>query len=163
MKYYLRTPSGQYVTKINLFTADLSWEKSDALVIEKTLNYRMLAFLSNLKFYAIPSSDKPSLLEDLKVLRKNIYFLKDSMCGGICSFLSTESNGKEFLNLAKKWPKHSKDYYYPVPSPNSRVYKTAKSAYSVLYKWDREYGESRISLLNFVIEILESERANEIN
>lgn len=158
MKYYLRTPSGQYATKINLFTADLSWEKTNALVVEKTLNYRMLAFLSNLKFYAIPSTDKPSLLEDLKVLQKNVYFLKDSIASGICSFLSTSANSKEFLNLAKEWPKHSKDYYYPVPSPNIRVYKNPKSAYTVLYKWDGEYGKNRISLLNFVIDILESEK-----
>lgn len=60
--------------------------------------------------------------------------------------------------LAKNWPKWSGDGTYPVPAPTCHQEKPDSHcwAYCHLPKWQGEYGQLRMELLDFLIEELEN-------
>lgn len=74
--------------------------------------------------------------------------------------------------VVTNWPKWSRDSTYPVPNPNPVAnaeaeaeadheadgFTTARDAYwQIADKWEGEYGELRLELVNFLIEELEHE------
>jgi hypothetical protein len=79
---------------------------------------------------------------------------KHRTCGqyGICHLFSkARLDAEHFSRIAQLWPKHSTNFFYPVPSPtypNSWV--QAKAIFDTIPSWSGEYGKLRRELCLFV-------------
>ena len=105
------------------------------------------------------------LLEALKHLKGD-----SQKCGGICAnvedYIYSEYKedpsdvAKTIGEMAQKWPKWSGSLNYPVPVPEKLVKSNVHTSYwafGFLPKWQGEYGQLRMELLDFLIEELENE------
>lgn len=76
---------------------------------------------------------------------------------GICSTLGAKKGSSLFYRLSRKWPEHSGNPAFPVPSPRgSKLSPSFTFLYNpAIYHWDREsseYAELRWQLLEWLIE-----------